>query len=229
MIITQRKINDNFDSKPSINHEYNFEISKSYIKNRHVLDVGCWSGQYAQLAVKLAKKVYGIDPNPEAIGLGKKLIPQVEFKVGNVLNIPYPSNQFDVVLFSEVIEHIPQGTEKNALNEIKRVLKPNGILILSTPNSHPLSILLDPAYFLINHRHYQQKTMENLVVSQGFTLKKSFLVRGLTHLISYNIESLFKIITKQKPVFPKWVHKLLYKELHEPGFASLYIIAQKNY
>lgn len=228
MIITQRKINNDFDSKPSINHEYNFEISKSYIKNKLVLDVGCWSGQYAQLAIKLAKGVYGIDPNPEAIGLGKKLIPQVKFKIGSVLKIPYLSNQFDVVLFSEVIEHIPQGAEKRALNEIKRVLKPNGMLILSTPNAHPLSIILDPAYFLIRHRHYQQRMMEKLVVSRGFTIKKSFLVRGLTHLISYNLESLFKILTKKKPIFPKWVHRLLYKELHQPGFASLYIIAQKS-
>lgn len=228
MIITQRKINDDFDSKPSINHEYNFEISKPYIKNKLVLDVGCWSGQYARLAIKLAKKVCGIDPSHEAIGLGKKLVPKVEFKIGSVLNIPYPNNQFDVVVFSEVIEHIPKGTEKQSLNEIIRVLKPNGTLILSTPNAHPLSILLDPAYFLINHRHYQQRMMENLITSQGLTLKKSFLVRGLAHLISYNLESLFKILIKRKPIFPKWVHKLLYKELHEPGFASLYIIAQKS-
>lgn len=227
MMITQRRINDDFDSKPSINHEYNFEISTPYIKNKLVLDVGCWSGQYAQLAIKLAKGVCGIDPNREAISLGKRIIPQVEFKIGSVLNIPYPNNQFDVVVFSEVIEHIPQGAEKQALNEIKRVLKPGGTLILSTPNAHPLSILLDPAHFLINHRHYQQRMMESLVTSRGFTLKKSFLVRGLTHLISYNIESLFKILIRKKPTFPGWVHKLLYKELHEPSFASLYIIAQK--
>ncbi len=227
MILTQRKINDDFDSKPSINHEYNFEISKPYIKNKLILDVGCWSGQYAQLAVKLAKKVCGVDPNHEAINLGKKLVPQAEFKTGSVLNIPYSNNRFDVVVFSEVIEHIPQGAEKQALGEIKRVLKPKGILMLSTPNAHPISILLDPAYFLIGHRHYGQKNMEKLVSSSGYVIKKSYLTRGIMHLISYNIESLFKIFTRKKPVFSRWVYKFLDRELYGGGFASLYIIAQK--
>ena len=68
----------------------------------------------------------------------------------------------------EVIEHIPPNNETRARGELARVLKDNGILLLSTPNDHLISILLDPAYFLRGHRHYNISKIKEIIQSTGF-------------------------------------------------------------
>lgn len=83
------------------------------------------------------------------IDYARKKIPKASFFVGSVNNLPFEDNSFDVVIFLAVLEHIPKDTEPQALAEIHRVLKPNGLLILETPNKHLFSFLLDPAYFLL--------------------------------------------------------------------------------
>jgi ubiquinone/menaquinone biosynthesis C-methylase UbiE len=70
--------------------------------------------------------------------LGEKLLAQVEKKcnskrvVGSILEMPFPDAHFDIVVSSEVIEHTPNPEQ--AIKEIYRVLKPGGVMVLSTPN-----------------------------------------------------------------------------------------------
>lgn len=56
------------------------------------------------------------------------------FKIGDVKNIPHPDNSFDIIVAAEVLEHITEP--EKALKEIKRILKPKGIFIFSTPNNN---------------------------------------------------------------------------------------------
>lgn len=65
----------------------------------------------------------------------------------------------------EVIEHIPPNTETHALRELFRVLKNGGSFLLSAPNDHLISKLLDPAYFLRGHRHYHINKIAKLMES----------------------------------------------------------------
>jgi arsenite methyltransferase len=116
--------------------------------NEYVLDVGTGTGRTAvQMAKRLtAGKLVGIDiwdkmelggnsperayKNAETEGVRAK----VEFKFGNVLEIPFDNNVFDIVTCSSVLNNLPG--EKNrikALNEIYRVLKPNGKCMLLEP------------------------------------------------------------------------------------------------
>jgi 2-polyprenyl-3-methyl-5-hydroxy-6-metoxy-1,4-benzoquinol methylase len=98
-----------------------------------VLDVGCATGLNAE---KISKKVYfvnGIDISHVAIeGFIKS---GFEGKQCDIVidGIPYDDNYFDMVFASEVIEHIADTEE--FMNELKRVLKPGGRIVLSTPNS----------------------------------------------------------------------------------------------
>ncbi|MEK7526488.1 MAG: class I SAM-dependent methyltransferase [Patescibacteria group bacterium] len=226
-MIHNRKLNPIFDSKPSVGHRLNLKLSLPYIKNKHVLDVGCWAGQFEQLALKHVSKITGIDPEKEAIDYAKKQIPTASFKVGSALKIPYPNASFDAVVFCDVIEHLPINTEKKALKEISRVLKSNGKLILATPNSHILSILLDPAYFLIGHRHYSLDTLYKMLTATGFRVVSTYQSAGIFRLLSSFIDALSKKFTNKKFVYPDWFKNKIENELFSGGFAQNHIIAQK--
>jgi len=101
------------------------EISK-HIKDKNVtlLDVGCRDGilrKYLDNSVKY----YGIDIEPKA-----DFVQKVDVTVDR---FPFKSNFFDYVVISEVLEHL--DNQRHCLNEIYRVLKPEGILIGTVPNS----------------------------------------------------------------------------------------------
>ena len=99
-----------------------------------VLDIGCGSGHGSNTLSKKFKTVHGVDISEEAIQYAKKnwQQPNIEFSTGDSLNIPFPENTFDVVVAFEVFEHLTDWGK--FLSEIKRVLKPNGLVYISTPN-----------------------------------------------------------------------------------------------
>jgi 2-polyprenyl-3-methyl-5-hydroxy-6-metoxy-1,4-benzoquinol methylase len=88
---------------------------RKILKKTKVLDIGCGENKII----------------PEAIGLDLYNYPGVN-KIGSAEKLPFPNKSFDAVTLLEVIEHL-KNPEKT-LKEIKRVLKPNGQVIISTPN-----------------------------------------------------------------------------------------------
>jgi|Deesub1362B_J571_1020462.scaffolds.fasta_scaffold00891_7 ubiquinone/menaquinone biosynthesis C-methylase UbiE len=116
-------------------HVMRYVFASNYVKNKIVLDVACGAGYGSHfLAIKGAKKVYGVDIDENALKIAKTYYvhPNVEYIKGDVLKLPFPNNFFDIVVSFETIEHI-SDTEKY-ITEIKRVLKPRSIFICSTPN-----------------------------------------------------------------------------------------------
>lgn len=99
-----------------------------------VLDLGCGAGHGSNMLSKKYKNVVGVDISEDAIAYAKENwnAENIEFKVGSALEIPFPDNSFDVVASFEVFEHLNDW--KKFLSEIKRVLKPDGIVYISTPN-----------------------------------------------------------------------------------------------
>lgn len=95
-----------------------------------ILDVGCGGGININRIAKKAKKVYGVDYSEDSVKVStdynQDLIEKgiVEIKHGNVLNLPYDDNSFDVVTAFETVYFWPE-IEK-AFGEVKRVLKPGG-------------------------------------------------------------------------------------------------------
>lgn len=226
---TRRKVNLDFDQKPSFHHIYNINFSLPYIKNKKVLDIGCWTGQFEQIAHKHTKQIIGIDPGIDAIKTAKKLVPKANFYVGNALNLKFKSNSFDTVTMMDVIEHIPKGTEAKCLKEVKRVLKPNGYLIISTPHSHLISILLDPAFFIIGHRHYSEKKLRRLLSSNSFKVVKVKKTGGIFRLYVPLLQMFYKHILKRKLIIPKKIEEKIKLEYeNESAFAQINIVATKK-
>jgi len=109
-------------------------------KSTKVLDVGCGRGDIALYLGRNSKEAIGIDYSKEAIKLAnsvKKNFPltvrkKIHFKVMNIKALSFPDNYFDVVVCIDVLEHLYKNEVEQALGEIKRVLKKDGILFLQS-------------------------------------------------------------------------------------------------
>src|SRR5262245_42856176 len=96
------------------------------------LDVGCGSGVNSIALAAKGHRVQGVDLSEAAIQRYRKY--GFEGRVGNIENgLDYPDSRFDLVFCSEVIEHMT--SPEVLVTEMNRVLKPGGVLVLSTPNS----------------------------------------------------------------------------------------------
>lgn len=99
-----------------------------------VLDIGCGS---SPLGVSVNHKTYtGLDKNADKIEfMRKKIMSGAQFETGTTLGLPYENSSFDTILFIEAIEHLNSWREVyRTLDEIGRVLRPGGTVIIATPN-----------------------------------------------------------------------------------------------
>ena len=99
-----------------------------------VLEIGCGEGYYTKKVLQISKNVIATD-------ISERFLRKAKRNTGNMAegyvccpaeNLPFPDNSFDKVLMSEVIEHLLDWRE--GAKEIRRVLKPGGIMVISTPN-----------------------------------------------------------------------------------------------
>jgi len=117
-----------------LEHLHRYLFASQFVANKQVLDIASGEGYGSELLAKTAKKVYGVDISKEAIIHARKKYPQKNlfFKVGSCSVVPLKDHSIDVVVSFETIEH--HDDHEGMMLEIKRVLKPDGILVISSPD-----------------------------------------------------------------------------------------------
>ncbi|MDB4926964.1 bifunctional 2-polyprenyl-6-hydroxyphenol methylase/3-demethylubiquinol 3-O-methyltransferase UbiG [Mucilaginibacter sp.] len=117
----------------TIEHLHRYGIVLSYIENKIVLDIACGEGYGSNLLSSKATQVIGVDIDLDTIEEARKKYnaSNLTFILGSTDKIPVKNSYVDVVISFETIEHHDKHEEM--MNEIKRVLKPDGILIISSP------------------------------------------------------------------------------------------------
>jgi 2-polyprenyl-3-methyl-5-hydroxy-6-metoxy-1,4-benzoquinol methylase len=111
-----------------------FVIPRSNAASLRILDLGCGRGWLSSLLANYGS-VLGIDPVPAAIERAKVLFPTLTVRVADSSNLISEgfAGQFDLIVSSEVIEHVVRAKKPEFLSNIKRLLKPNAFAILTTP------------------------------------------------------------------------------------------------
>lgn len=112
---------------------WRYKIAKRYSKNKEVLDIPCGMGWGTSL-LRNTKRVIGVDNSYTAIEEATKLYGDIaNFQVGDMSKLDFEDNFFDTIICLEGFEHVPEKIGDNFLVECERMLKKDGVLILSSP------------------------------------------------------------------------------------------------
>ena len=101
------------------------------LSGREMLEIGCGNGRLSSLLANKVKNLTAIDPDKDMINLAGREINGVDFRVGYGEKLEFKDKSFDIVLFSYSLHH--QDCVK-ALDEAKRVLRDNGIILIIEPS-----------------------------------------------------------------------------------------------
>lgn len=163
-----------------------------------ICDMGCGPGQVARYLHRQGVQTLGVDLSPNMVAEAQRLNPEINFHQGNVLSLPDADNAWGGIAAFYCIIHIPRQHIVAALQEMKRVLKPGGILLVTfhigTEIKHldawwekPVS--LDFAFYL-------PAEMESWLGEAGFELKET-LIREPNPEVEVATQRAYVFATKQ--------------------------------
>ncbi len=178
-----------------------------------ILDCGCGDGLYLKTIRELGEyNILGFDLNGFSLKLAQGYISEYPAPLiqGSVCELPFEDNTFDKIFSTEVIEHIPD--DRRALQEIYRVLKPGGILIVTVPN-HNYPFMWDPLNWVLERmfgtyiksglwagiwnmhlRLYYPQEIASLIEESGFDVVRVEPVTHycvpFNHIILYGLKAL---------------------------------------
>lgn len=132
----ERFMPEDCNGEIAIEHYQRYQFAKQFAVGKKVLDAACGEGYGSKILAEAAKSVIGLDISEEAvkdanIKYGNEKLSYIN---GSIQKLPFEEDSFDVIVSFETIEHVNEKCQQDFLREIMRVLKPDGTLIMSTPN-----------------------------------------------------------------------------------------------
>lgn len=145
-----------------------------------VVDLGCGDGRLAPLWKEMTGgETYALDLSPKAIERARRLYPDISYVEGDACNTQFSAEMFDLVISQELIEHLDD--QVSFVNECNRIIRPDGYLIVTTPNKfyfdrvkgglyskQPIEKIMDRSH-LVNllSMHFDVLSIESLIVAKG--------------------------------------------------------------
>ena len=177
-----------------LEHLHRYLFASKAVAGKTVLDIACGEGYGSAMLAQTAHKVIGVDISPEAVSHAqtKYQADNLEFHIGSCTSIPLDAGSVDVVVSFETIEH---HSEHDAMmREIKRVLRPDGAIVISSPDkleysdrpgySNPYHVkeLYRDEFKKLLHSYFRQHHIYGQRVIYGSAI---FLEDGLSLIESY--------------------------------------------
>ena len=156
-------------------HEAAYEALVPFCRGAVLLEAGCGEGYGADRIAAVARSVVGIDYDAGTVAHVAAAYPAVRPVRGNLAGLPFAAGAFDVVASLQVIEHL--WDQPAFLAECRRVLRPAGTLLLSTPNRLTFSAPNRPLN-PFHHRELAPAELAGLLAEGGFEVTH---LLGLRH------------------------------------------------
>lgn len=150
-------------------HEAAYEFAAPLVTGRIVLEVGCGEGYGTDLLARSAERVVGIDYDPLTVTHAAATYPSAHFVRANLAALPVPSASVDVVATLQVIEHV--WDHGQFVRECLRVLRPGGLLLVTTPNRLTFSPGLDAPVNPFHTKEFTAGELTALLVNCGFAVE----------------------------------------------------------
>ena len=167
----ERMVPEHADAPTVLEHLYRYRFAAQYVGGKRVLDIACGEGYGAAgLLAAGASSVFGVDIASEACQHARAKY-GVTAVVGSATAIPVADAQFDAVVSFETIEHVAEPAE--FVREARRVLKPGGTFVVSTPNK-----LIFRQVALDNPYHFSEMTSGELTALLTKEFSPRLLVRA---------------------------------------------------
>lgn len=150
-------------------HEVVYQLLAPRCAGREVLEAGFGEGYGADLLADVATHVVGVDYDESAVAHVRGRYPRVEVIQGNLAELPLPDSSVDVVVNFQVIEHL--WDQPQFVAECRRVLRPGGLLMMSTPNRITFTPGSDTPLNPFHTRELNAAELTELLVDGGFTVE----------------------------------------------------------
>jgi SAM-dependent methyltransferase len=125
-----QKFRDELEGKP-LDRALLASLAEQTERGAPVADLGCGPGHVAAWLAGRGIRVVGIDLSPAAIAVGRREYPQVEFREGDLLELPAAGSEFGAAIALYSIIHLDPGELGAAFREVHRVLLPDGLFLVS--------------------------------------------------------------------------------------------------
>ncbi len=157
-------------------HEVVYQRLARYCAGRDVLEAGCGEGYGANLIAAAARRVIALDYDAATVAHVRACYPRVEVLHGNLTQLPLADGSVDVVVNFQVIEHL--WDQPRFVSECARVLRPSGLLMVSTPNRITFSPGRDTPVNPFHTRELNADELTQLLADGGFS---SISLSGIFH------------------------------------------------
>lgn len=157
------------NSRIYLEHCARYRLASQFAAQAVCLDIACGAGYGSELLLNAAaKRVIGADIAPEAAHYAQTYYgqPGIHFLVASGTHIPLPDEAVDLVVSLETIEHIVAYEQFVA--EVRRVLRPNGRFVVSTPNVERYVNYPDPPVNPFHVKEFAKQEMRDLLQRHGF-------------------------------------------------------------
>jgi len=219
--------------KAAYEHLARYAYASSFTTNKCVLDIACGEGYGSFLLSKNSKKIVGVDLNEEVIkhASSKYKSNNLSFFAASIFNLPFEDGYFDLIICVETIEHVMD--QKSAISELKRVLKPGGLLFISTPEK---DVYNKDGLGNLSHYHEKELTSTEFIDLISIFFKRievlkqihidgsliysdlgnisihNYVSGGFDEFILKDVESEFNLIIASNNELPEFASSFLYRD-----------------
>jgi ubiquinone/menaquinone biosynthesis C-methylase UbiE/GR25 family glycosyltransferase involved in LPS biosynthesis len=193
----------------ALEHEHRYRFCLEIVKGKRVLDIACGEGFGSDLLASCAEIVWGVDIDHQAVEHARSTYKKenLRFSVGSCSALALPDASVDVVVSFETTEH--HADHEEMMIEVKRVLRPGGVLVISSPEKRAYS---DERTFnnVFHVKELYKQDFQNLLAShfqnvlmfgQRIVYGSALLQEGSGEIRSFGIGSTEPVPGLRDPVY----------------------------